>query len=113
MVRSDRCRYVRVSTEVQRTDSQEQELQRHCRQRVWKSLTFYTERISGAKAPRSELDRLVQHIRTGKIGRLIVHEIDRPTEAEAEGAMALRRPSRREPCPAPVASEGKQSIDYP
>ena len=69
--------YIRVSTEAQRTDSQELELKRYCRQRGWKSLTFYTEKISGAKTSRPELDRLVQHIRAGQIERLIVYKLDR------------------------------------
>ncbi len=69
--------YVRVSTENQRTDSQEQELRRYCRQRGWKDLTFYVDKISGAKASRPELDRLMQHIRGGEIERLVVYKLDR------------------------------------
>ena len=41
--------YIRVSTEGQRTDSQEQELRRCCRQRGWKEPIFYVDKISGAK----------------------------------------------------------------
>jgi DNA invertase Pin-like site-specific DNA recombinase len=69
--------YVRVSTEAQRTDSQEMELKRYCRQRGWKDLTFYTDKISGAKASRPELDRMMQDIRAGKVERLIVYKLDR------------------------------------
>ena len=69
--------YIRVSTEGQRTDSQEQEFERYCRQRGWKDLTFYVDRISGAKASRPELDRLMQDIRAGKVERLIVYKLDR------------------------------------
>ena len=57
--------YIRVSTEIQRTDSQEQELRRYCRQRGWKDLTLYIDKISGAKASRPELDRLMQDFRAG------------------------------------------------
>lgn len=69
--------YVRVSTENQRTDSQEQELRRYCRQRGWKNLAFYSEKISGAKTSRPELDRLVRDLRAGSIERLVVYKLDR------------------------------------
>jgi DNA invertase Pin-like site-specific DNA recombinase len=48
--------YIRVSTDAQRTDSQEMELKRYCRQRGWKDLIFDAGRICGAKASRSQLD---------------------------------------------------------
>lgn len=69
--------YVRVSTEAQRTDSQEQELKRYCRQRGWKDLTLYVDKISGAKASRPELDQMMQDIRAGKVERLVVYKLDR------------------------------------
>ena len=69
--------YIRVSTQEQRTDSQEQELKRYCRQRGWKNLSFYVDKICGAKASRPELERLMQHIRAGEIERLVVYKLDR------------------------------------
>ena len=51
--------YVRISTLNQRVDSQEQELKRFCRQRGWKNLSWYVDKISGAKSSRPELDRLL------------------------------------------------------
>lgn len=69
--------YIRVSTEGQRTDSQEVELRRYSRQRGWKNIVVYTDKISGAKASRPELDRLTQDMRAGKIERLIVFKLDR------------------------------------
>ena len=45
--------YVRVSTGGQRTDSQEQELKRYCRQRGWKNPVLYADKISGAKTSRA------------------------------------------------------------
>ena len=69
--------YIRVSTEGQRTDSQELELKRYCRQRGWKNLAVYTDKLSGAKASRPELDRLTQDMRAGKIERLVVFKLDR------------------------------------
>jgi DNA invertase Pin-like site-specific DNA recombinase len=69
--------YVRVSTDHQRTDSQEQELKRYCRQRGWNNLAFFTDRISGAKTSRPELDKLMHRVRGGEVERLVVYKLDR------------------------------------
>lgn len=69
--------YIRVSTEGQRTDSQEQELKRYCRQRGWKNNVLYVDKISGAKTSRPYLDRLMHDMRAGKIERLVVFKLDR------------------------------------
>ena len=69
--------YIRVSTLDQRTDSQEQELKRYCRQRGWKNLSFYMDKICGAKSSRPELDKMMQDIRAGNIERLVVYKLDR------------------------------------
>jgi DNA invertase Pin-like site-specific DNA recombinase len=69
--------YIRVSTQEQRTDSQDQELKRYCRQRGWKTLSFYIDKICGAKSTRPELERLMRDIRAGTIERLVVYKLDR------------------------------------
>jgi DNA invertase Pin-like site-specific DNA recombinase len=69
--------YIRVSTQEQRTDSQDQELRRYCRQRGWKNLSIYVDKICGAKTTRPELERLMQDIRAGTIERLVVYKLDR------------------------------------
>jgi DNA invertase Pin-like site-specific DNA recombinase len=69
--------YIRVSSENQRTDSQQRELKRYCQQRRWTKTAFYEDRISGAKTSRPELDRLMQDLRAGKIERLVVYKLDR------------------------------------
>lgn len=69
--------YIRVSTEGQRTDSQEVELKRYCRQRGWKNPAVYTDKISGSKMSRPQLDQLMQDMRAGKVERLIVYKLDR------------------------------------
>jgi DNA invertase Pin-like site-specific DNA recombinase len=69
--------YIRVSTENQRTDSQQRELKRYCQQRRWTKTTYYVDKISGAKASRPELDRLMQDMRAGNIERLVVYKLDR------------------------------------
>jgi len=68
---------IRVSTQEQRTDSQDQELKRYCRQRGWKNLSIYVDKICGAKTSRPELERLMQDIRVGTIERLVVYKLDR------------------------------------
>ena len=69
--------YIRVSTQEQRTDSQDQELRRYCRQRGWKNLSIYVDKICGAKTSRPELERLMQDIRAGTVERLVVYKLDR------------------------------------
>src|SRR5438045_1453073 len=69
--------YIRVSTEGQRTESQEQELKRYCRQRGWRSPVVYADKISGAKTSRPKLNRLMQDIRGGRVRRLVVYKLDR------------------------------------
>lgn len=69
--------YIRVSTEGQRTDSQELELKRYCRQRGWSKLTIFTDKISGAKTSRPQLDKLMQEVRGGSVARLVVYKLDR------------------------------------
>ena len=69
--------YVRISTEGQRTDSQEQELKKYCRLRGWKNIVTYADTICGAKSSRPELDRMMQDIRAGEIERLLVFKLDR------------------------------------
>src|SRR5436190_12483015 len=69
--------YVRVSTGGQRTDSQEQELRRYCRQRGWKNPVLHADKISGARTSRPELNRLLQDIRGGRVRRLVIYKLDR------------------------------------
>ncbi len=69
--------YIRVSTEGQRTDSQEAELKAYCQLRGWKHFTMYTDKASGAKSTRPGLDRMMQDIRDGKVARLVVYKLDR------------------------------------
>jgi DNA invertase Pin-like site-specific DNA recombinase len=69
--------YIRISTEGQRTDSQEQELKKYCRLRGWKNIVTYADTICGAKSSRPLLDKMMQDIRAGKIERLLVFKLDR------------------------------------
>src|ERR1043165_8010003 len=69
--------YIRVSTHDQRHDSQLRELKETCRVRRWRNVTYYTEKESGAKASRPQLDKLMHDIRAGKIERVVAYKLDR------------------------------------
>lgn len=69
--------YVRVSTEGQRTASQERELQLYCRQRKWKKVMPYLEKASGGRNSRPVLEELMKAVRNGWVERLVVYKLDR------------------------------------
>ena len=73
--------YVRVSTNGQRTDSQDKELRSYCRGRGWKRLAVYEDRMSGGSTARPHLERLMQDMRAGKVERLLCFKLDRLGEA--------------------------------
>jgi DNA invertase Pin-like site-specific DNA recombinase len=62
---------------AQKADSQEIEIRRYCAARGWTDLEVYVDRASGGKTSRPGLDRLVKHMREGKIARVVVHTLDR------------------------------------
>src|SRR5882672_864152 len=86
--------YIRVSTQDQRLDSQQQELKRCCKQRGWAKTQWYTEKISGAKTSRPELNRLMQDIRAGKIERVVCYKLDRLGRSLTHLALMLDEMSR-------------------
>ena len=69
--------YVRVSTTGQKTDSQMRELKRYCKQRGWRKTEFFVDKISGAKASRPELERMVKELRAGRVERVVAYKLDR------------------------------------
>jgi DNA invertase Pin-like site-specific DNA recombinase len=78
-VNSKTAIYLRISTGkgAQKTDSQEFEVNRYCAARGWTELETYVDKMSGGKASRPELDRMVQDMRAGKIARVVVYKLDR------------------------------------
>ena len=102
--------YIRVGIDNQRTDSQEMELKRYYRQRGWKDLTFYVDRICGAKASRPQLDRMMQDIRAGKIERLIVYKLDRLGRSLTHLALILDELNRLK-VPLIASSQGIDTSD--
>ncbi len=69
--------YVRVSTNDQRTDSQETELKRYANQRGWEIHKVYADKMSGTKTSRPALDELLSDSRSRKIDVVLVWRFDR------------------------------------
>jgi len=69
--------YLRVSTDTQSTDSQRHDVERYCQLVDGRNLHFYEDTISGGKASRPQLDRLVRDMRKGRIERLVCYKLDR------------------------------------
>ena len=68
--------YLRVSTEQQTMDQQQQLLEQRCQIEGWEPIIFQ-EKISGTKASRTELDRLMQAVRAGEVHAVMVTSLDR------------------------------------
>lgn len=71
--------YVRISTSTgkQTTDSQLLEVERYCQMRGWTSTEVYSDKVSGGKASRPALDRMVKDMRSGKIEQVATFKLDR------------------------------------
>ena len=71
--------YVRISTASgkQTTDSQLLEVQTYCQMRGWTNCEVYTDKVSGGKASRPALDRMVKDMRSGKVERVATFKLDR------------------------------------
>ena len=69
--------YARVSTDKQSHESQLAELREYCTRRGWKDVEEITDTISGAKASREGLDRLMALVRRGKVDAVICYKLDR------------------------------------
>lgn len=68
--------YCRVSTDEQNLDHQRQPLIDYCLTHQYEYEVF-EEKISGAKASRTELDRMMQGIRAGQYQAVVVFKLDR------------------------------------
>ena len=71
--------YCRISTSTgkQTTDSQLLEVERYCQMRGWTNCEVYTDKVSGGKASRPALDRMVKDMRSGKVERVAAYKLDR------------------------------------
>lgn len=69
--------YARVSTGRQSHNSQLEELREFCRARGYEEVQEYCDVISGAKAERKALGRMMENLRRGKVSVVIAAKLDR------------------------------------
>ena len=69
--------YARVSTADQRCDLQLRDLREYCERRGWQALEYVDAGVSGAKASREQLDRMMLDARRGKVDVVICWRFDR------------------------------------
>jgi DNA invertase Pin-like site-specific DNA recombinase len=88
--------YVRVSTNngSQSTDSQLFELNNYCAMRGWTDVEIYEDHVSGSKASRPALDKMVKQMRAGKILRVVCLKIDRLGRSISHLAMLIAEMSK-------------------
>lgn len=69
--------YARVSTDRQSHDSQVAELREYCARRGWSDIEEVVDTISGTKAARQGLDRMMKAVRRGKVDVVLCYKLDR------------------------------------
>ncbi len=69
--------YLRVSRTKQEFSSQIHALKEFCRRAQWKPGLIFSEKVSGAAAKRTQLDRLRQACRDGHVDTILVYRVDR------------------------------------
>ncbi|MBT7902561.1 recombinase family protein [Candidatus Woesearchaeota archaeon] len=68
--------YARVSTEEQTLEQQIEPLVNRCKAKGW-AYSVYSEKISGTKTNRQQLDVLMQAVRAGEYNAIMVYKLDR------------------------------------
>jgi DNA invertase Pin-like site-specific DNA recombinase len=81
--------YMRVSTNEQRLDAQEAELREYASRRDWLIRSYADKGISGAKAQRPALERLMADCRRGQLDVVVVWKFDRYARSLAHLVSAL------------------------
>lgn len=69
--------YARTSKSDQKPENQTQELQNYAKTHNYEIVEIYEDRVSGAKATRPGLDRLMQDARAGRFNAVVIWKIDR------------------------------------
>lgn len=69
--------YLRVSTDAQSVEQQRSELERLARARGFEAVTYEDVGVSGSRASRPALDRLMEDARRGKVRAVLVWSLDR------------------------------------
>src|SRR4051812_37970786 len=69
--------YARVSTDTQTTDNQLLELREYAERKGWTTAEYIDEAVSGSKASRPSLNRLMTDAKAGRLDLVIVWRADR------------------------------------
>ena len=69
--------YARVSTTDQRCDLQLRDLREYCERRDWTAVEYVDTGVSGAKASREQLDRMMLDARRGNVDVVVCWRFDR------------------------------------
>jgi DNA invertase Pin-like site-specific DNA recombinase len=69
--------YLRVSTADQSTTSQKREVMAFVNRIGWKKTKVYQDTVSGSKASRPGLDKMLQDARAGVVDRVVAYKLDR------------------------------------
>jgi len=69
--------YIRISTDGQHMDMQENDLPEYCEFRKWQIVETYKDVMTGSKDRRPALDRLMADARRGKFDVVVVWRFDR------------------------------------
>lgn len=81
--------YLRVSTESQSHDSQEDELNEYCQRRGWKQIEWFRDTASGARQDRKGLTELMARVRRGKVDVILAFKLDRIARSLSHLAQVL------------------------
>ena len=83
--------YARVSVDKssQTTDQQVSELQKYCELRGWDDVDVFTDRISGGKSQRVELDKMLKALRKHRYKVVLCQRIDRLARSLSHFALLL------------------------
>lgn len=85
-------------------------MKQYCRQRGWTNVVVYGDKISGSKTTRPDLDRMMKHIRDGKVERLVVYKLDRLGRSLTHLALILDELNRLK-VPLIASSQGIDTSD--
>jgi DNA invertase Pin-like site-specific DNA recombinase len=69
--------YLRVSTDDQNTEAQEQEVLDFCRKHGWRSPRVFRDSASGISSYRPGLESMMTSIRSGRVRRVVTYRLDR------------------------------------
>ena len=86
--------YLRVSTAEQTLQPQQHAVLEYCTRRGWDQVEVYEEKVSGAKATRPQLERMMNAVRQGKVLRVVAYKLDRLGRSSVHLALLLEEFAR-------------------